>query len=44
MTTNGSVFYDIAKIMDIYVIFNFSLIFGDFSGFLGAENTLISKL
>ena len=44
MTTNGSVLYNIMKIIDIFVIYYFYLFFCDFYEFLVAENTLISKL
>jgi hypothetical protein len=44
MTTNRSVLYDIMNTIDIFVIFNYYLFLGNFGEFLGAENTLISKL
>ena len=37
MTTNRSVLYDIMKIIDLFVILNFSLFFCDFYELLGQK-------
>jgi hypothetical protein len=44
MTTNRPLLYDIMEIVDMFEMINLYLFFGDFCEFLGAENTLISKL
>ena len=37
MTTNGSVLYDIMKIIDLFVILNFYMFFYDFYELLGQK-------